>query len=154
MKKYIFLLLIVVIVVSCEKDDFCTQEVVTPNLIIKFMDYRNTEALKARNSLYVWAEAKDSLYKNSSLDSIIIPLNTASNTTVYNIASGKDSISKLTLNYETEHVFVSRSCGFKSIFNNVKITETLAPISWIDSIATKEILTIDNQINAHIIIYH
>lgn len=138
---------------SCEKDDFCTKNPVTPNLVIKFMDATNKTSIKKSDSLYVWANGKDSLYKNATLDSIIIPLNTNATETVYNLASGTLKLNTLKFTYEVNGEFVSRSCGYKAIFNNVKITNT-STSSWISELATTEISTINNQANAHVIIYH
>ena len=52
-KPILFLLLIVVFISSCEKDDFCI-EPVTPNLIIRFYDADNPTEFKSVSELYVW----------------------------------------------------------------------------------------------------
>lgn len=140
---------------SCEKDDFCTENPVTPNLVIKFNNFSDTDKTKKTDSLSVWATGKkDSIYKKVSLDSIAIPLNSITEKTVYNFSKGKDSISKITIFYEPKEKFVSRSCGYKVIFNNVKLSKENSAKSWIDSLSTKEIETINNQENAHITFYH
>ena len=44
MKKYIFLLFICFVgISSCEKDDFCVQDPVTPNLVLRFYDKDDTQ---------------------------------------------------------------------------------------------------------------
>lgn len=155
MKKYILIaFLIITTISSCEKDDFCVENPLTPNLVVKFLNYSDTTKVKKPNSLSVWAKEKDSLYKKIKVDSIILPLNTLATNTIYNLAIGKDSISQLSIQYETKEEYVSRSCGFKIIFNNVKITNNKLTKSWIDSLSTNTIPTINNQNNAHLTIYH
>ena len=90
MKKIIALLFLSIVIISaCEKDDFCTQNPVTSELIIAFYDKDNTENIKKVDELYVWAEGKtDSLLINVSKDSIFIPLNSLTNQTIYNLSKG------------------------------------------------------------------
>lgn len=120
------------------------------------MDKANIKNLKKVSNLSVWAEnRKDSIYKNTGIDSTLaIPLNTITTKTVYNFAKGNDSISKITIEYIPKEDYVSRSCGYRIIFNNVKILKNTLPTSWIDSIPSKTIKTINNQTNAHITFYH
>lgn len=155
MKKNILIILCVLFAIySCEKDDFCTQNPVTPKLIIKFKNYTDITKNKRPSSLYVWANAKDSIYNNASVDSVLLPLNPIANETVYNFSVSNDSISNLKIKYEPKEEFVSRSCGYRLIFNNVVISENSLPKTWIDSISVNQIPTINNQTNAHITIYH
>ena len=73
MKKYLFLLLLTVIVISgCEKDDFCIDEI-TPSLIIRFYDNDNMTSTLSVNELYVWPEGRDSMIVNQTTDSIEYP---------------------------------------------------------------------------------
>ena len=46
---------------SCEKDDFCTKNPVTPMLIIRFYDNIERSNLKNAELLSVWAEGKDTI---------------------------------------------------------------------------------------------
>ena len=47
MKKYIFIIFICLIgISSCEKDDFCVQDSVTPNLVLRFYDKNDVFQLK------------------------------------------------------------------------------------------------------------
>ncbi len=117
------------------------------------MDASNTKLTKKVNSLYIWAEAKDTIYKNVSLDSISIPLNTLTKKTIYNFSKGNDSINKITIEYTTKEEYVSRSCGYKVIFNNLKVSKSSSQKPWINKILTTT-KTINNQNNAHIKIYH
>ena len=57
-----------------------------------------------------------------------------------------------------EEVFVSRSCGFKAIFNNVSVSSDVSN-DWIIGLTetlenTIIIPTIDNETAAHVKIFH
>tara|TARA_R110000787_G_scaffold259559_1_gene364847 strand:+ start:3136 stop:3642 length:507 start_codon:yes stop_codon:yes gene_type:complete len=155
-KYYFFLLLITVLISSCEKDDFCIDPI-TPNMVIRFYDATNITETKAVTDLTVNPSGLDSIYTNESLDSIIIPLDVTSNQIIYNFSSGTN-VDILTIDYEVEEVFVSRSCGFKAIFNNVTITSDAAN-DWIIGLTTTldntvTITTIEDEAAAHVQIYH
>lgn len=154
-KKSLFILLLVSLFTSCEKDDFCI-EPVTPNLIIRFYDASNTSDTKSVSELHVWPEGRDNIYTDVVTDSIAIPLDVNNNQTIYNLSKGTTQ-DVLTIDYEVEEVFVSRSCGFKAIFNNVTISTTN---NWIVSLSTDSvtstttITTIEDESAAHVQISH
>ena len=149
MKKYYFLLLLTVIgVYSCEKDDFCIDPI-TPNLVIRFYDEASTSEIKAVDDLTVWPEGRDSLYVNSATDSIVIPLDVTNAQTIYNFQSGT-IIDQITIDYTVKEIFVSRSCGFKANFSDLATTPTN---NWIQSIQVIS-TTIEDESAAHIQIFH
>lgn len=152
MKKHIVLFIgILTTFLSCEKDDICIEQT-TPNLIIRFYDHENRERLKELSKTYIWAVGKDSLsdYSNETLDSIAIPLNLSANFTkyVFENNSVKDTIE---FNYTRNDIFVSRSCGYKTVFENLTIHNNT--IWWIKD---TEIInsTIENDTTKHINIFH
>ncbi len=155
-KYYLFLSLIALLISSCEKDDFCI-EPITPNMIIRFYNATNISETKAVNDLTINISNLDSIYTNVSLDSIVIPLDVTSNQLIYNFSSGTN-VDILTIDYEIEEVFVSRSCGFKAIFNNVTITSDVSN-DWIIGLTetlenTITIPTINDESAAHVQIFH
>ncbi|CAL2080707.1 DUF6452 family protein [Tenacibaculum dicentrarchi] len=158
MKKYILLLCSCFIGISaCEKDDFCIQNPVTPNLVLRFYDKKNTSKKKKVTRFSIIAQGKDSLFVNQEADSINIPLNSLATQTVYTLKMNatdnlaiNNKIATLTINYKPEEVYVSRSCGYKVIFNDVNLKHT----GWIDNISTSEITTIENQTKAHVQVYY
>jgi len=155
-KYYLFLLLIALLISSCEKDDFCI-EPITPNMIIRFYNATNISETKAVNDLTINISNLDSIYTNVSLDSIVIPLDVTSNQIIYNFSSGTN-VDILTIDYEIQEVFVSRSCGFKAIFNNVTITSDVSN-DWIIGLTetlenTITIPTINDESAAHVQIFH
>lgn len=161
MKKIFYLGILALLgLTSCEKDDFCTSSPVTPNLVLRFYDNSDQTKTKNVSRLSIIAQGKtDSLVINQSLDSIAIPLNSAATTTVYtlkiNEVDGKianNQISTLTINYKAQEEYVSRSCGYRYIFNNVTVTAPSG--TWIQSLTPTDVNTIDNQSRAHVKIYH
>ena len=155
-KYYLFLSLIALLISSCEKDDFCI-EPITPNMIVRFYNATNISETKAVNDLTINISNLDSIYTNVSLDSVVIPLDVTSNQIIYNFSSGSN-LDILTIDYEIEEVFVSRSCGFKAIFNNVTITSDVSN-DWIIGLTetlenTITIPTINDESAAHVQIFH
>ncbi|MDX6745861.1 DUF6452 family protein [Polaribacter sp. PL03] len=162
MKKIILLLLISVAIFSaCEKDDFCTQNPVTSKLIITFYDETNRETSKNVQFLSVWSGTKDTIaqYTSVTLDSIAIPLNSLTSETVYTLkknATGgakiDNEIATFTIKYNTTEEYVSRSCGFKVLFNNVEFSSSAS--SWITDFTPTTITNLNNQTTAHVQIFH
>ena len=155
-KYYLFLSLIALLISSCEKDDFCI-EPITPNMIIRFYDATNTSNTKSVSNLSVNPEGLDVIYSNESLDSILIPLDVTSGQIIYNFSKGNNQ-DIITIDYDVEEVFVSRSCGFKAIFNNVTVTSDVSN-DWIIGLTetsenTITIPTIENESAAHLQIFH
>ncbi|WP_299064611.1 DUF6452 family protein [uncultured Polaribacter sp.] len=153
MKKILFLLsFILLLICSCEKDDFCVQNPVTQSLVIEFYDETSTETLKNVREFYIWAEGKnDSIYINQTINTITLPLNSLTTETVYNFSQEND-VNQFTISYIPEEVFVSRSCGHKIVFNN--LTFSTANNTWIKSFTPNSLTTLENQEEAHVQIFH
>ena len=157
-RSLLYIILITFTFSACEKDDICLLPT-TPKLILRFYDASTPTSTKSPSSLSIWAEGKDTLaaFENVSLDSVFIPLNTNTASTVYHFKTSStgnsidNKINTLTINYTTEEIFVSRSCGFKTIFKNVTITSNN---DWFQSFTPNSITTIDNENIAHINIFH
>ena len=151
MKKYIVFLGLISTLVSCQ-DDFCVDET-TPNFIIRFYDKDSTVDVSKNINLIVNVADLDSLFEGTSIDSIYLPVDTTDTIVTYNfsILDSLNSEETLTINYEVEDVYVSKACGFKSIFNNVSLT--VSQNNWIDSIVQVQ-SEIINDTQAHVKIYH
>ena len=126
-------------------------------MVIRFYNATNITQTKSVEDLSVTPEGFDELYSNANLDSILIPLDVTSNQIIYNLSS-ESNIDIITINYDVEEVFVSRSCGFKAIFNNVSVTSDVSN-DWIIGLTetlenTITIPTIDNETAAHVKIFH
>ncbi len=135
--------------INCEKDDICI-ETTTPKLIIVFYNDTIPAEKKAVTSLTVWADGKENIYENKSLDSIAIPLDLTQNSTLYKFKSGA-IIDSVNFTYDRKDVFVSRSCGFKTTFDNLQIESRSA--NWIKNDTIKN-TTIDNETAVHLTIFH
>lgn len=161
MKKIILLALFTIFVFyGCEKDDFCIKNPVTPNLVLRFYDDADRTSLKTAQQLSVWAENKDTIvtYTSTSTDSIAIPLNSAANSTTYyfktnatDTSISNNEVSSFVINYTPKEEYVSRSCGFKVIFENVSFS---AQNGWIKDFSPATLTTINNQNAAHVQIFH
>ncbi|MFQ3182770.1 MAG: hypothetical protein ACI9Z4_002384 [Polaribacter sp.] len=158
--KKITLLLLLIVVFACEKDDFCIQNPVTSKLIIDFYDDTNRETLKNVTRFSIIAEGEeDSLFVNKTYNNISIPLNYLAAETVYilkrNDANGatiNNEIATFSITYDTEEEFVSRSCGFKVIFKNIAFSSSTN--SWITAFTPTTIRNLDDQNKAHVQIFH
>jgi len=151
MKKYITLIIILIFTIySCEKDDICLEET-TPNMIIKFYDYENPTEIKMVSQLTVWADTLENYISGETIDSIIeIPLNLNEDLTWYYMTSGTETDS-INYVYSRNDIFVSRSCGYKTIYENIEIESTTN--NWIKEIEVIN-TTIDNDTIAQIHIFH
>ena len=150
MRKYLILLIILSFtLINCEKDDICI-ETTTPKLIVVFYNNDIPATKKSVTSLTVAADNLGNLYENQSIDSIAIPLDLTKNSTLYKFKSGT-IIDSINFTYERKDVFVSRSCGYKTIFENLKIERRSA--HWIKNDTIKN-STIDNETAAHLTIFH
>jgi len=150
MRKYLIVLFILCFtLINCEKDDICI-ETTTPKLIIVFYNDTIPAEKKAVTSLTVWADGKENIYENKSLDSIAIPLDLTQNSTLYKFKSGA-IIDSVNFTYDRKDVFVSRSCGFKTTFDNLQIESRSA--NWIKNDTIKN-TTIDNETAVHLTIFH
>ena len=149
MKKIILLLLISLLLFSCEKDDICdASNATTPRLVIEFYDNSvATPTLKSVTNLKAVASGmQEGVVFNNSLpvtnplryltnsNKIYLPLNPSGTTTTYSLkydfggASENEDI--VTYNYATQAVYVSRACGYKYLFN---LTNTNTNILSVDS---------------------
>ncbi|MGJ8761867.1 MAG: DUF6452 family protein [Polaribacter sp.] len=157
MKNSIYKITVILVIgllinTSCTKDDFCLQNPVTPNLVLRFYDDTNKESTKDVSTLYVWAEGKDTIadFNGTSLDSIYIPLNSLTTETVYKLSNGTD-VDTFTITYTPKEEYVSRSCGYKITFNDVTF---YSDNTWIKEFTPSTLTTLDNQNTAHVQIFH
>lgn len=144
LKITLIILLCIIAIASCEKDDICI-EGDTPLLTIDFYDATDTTKLKDVPTLVVQGVLDGSTYPviaNVSLSSIEIPLRTdATNTTFIlsenltpadTTAVNRDTI---TFNYETKELFVSRACGYIANYDGLQAGLSVAdPTQWVKEI--------------------
>jgi len=141
MKKLISLLLVFTFgLSSCEKDDICDANTpTTPRLVISFYDINDPSKPRNVNNLMVIGEGmKTGIIFNKSVtdttkyvtsaSTVSVPLRTDTIATTYkfiynSLSPNPAAINTdvLKINYTHQNVYVSRACGFKTIF-------TLAPV--------------------------
>lgn len=155
MKKASLLFILITLIISyysCERDDICPESTpTTPSLIIDVFDFNNQDNRKNIFDLVIiGVDNPDILpgYNFVSSNNLILPLKTTDNTTQYRLVkeasinnngtpddSTDDFIDgnydTITINYSRREVFVSRACGFKTIFENVTISIEDDTDNWI-----------------------
>ena len=139
MKKIIAIFLIVTFASSsCEKDDICDANTpTTPRLVIDFYNVSNASVKKNVTNLKVIGDGmKDGIVFNpgstgeaqylANGSTISIPLKADANVTKYrfilNFGNANPTLidtDEVTFNYTRNDVFVSRACGFKTLFTFV-----------------------------------
>ncbi|WP_111684232.1 DUF6452 family protein [Winogradskyella tangerina] len=177
MKRIKFLLvLFLVVLVSCERDDICAETTpTTPRLLIEFYDAGSPEDLKSVPRLTLYGEglatdpvepSSSTLIFNSNSNSIELPLivgpENETTTTRFILEqnsnlrideTGTSNIDIIEITYTSEFQYVSRACGFKSIFTNLNLTVDDDTDNWISSIDIIE-PTVENENTVHVHIFH
>jgi hypothetical protein len=179
MKKGIFLLVVFVSIFfsSCEKDDICdANTVTTPRLVLSFYDINNPSVLKSVTKLKVIGEgmtegiifsptAVGDLKYVTSGSTIAIPLKVDQDVTTYNLVFNSGNTNptlvftdKIQINYTRTNVFVSRACGYKTIFTlkpTNPIIHTAVPTTadkWMQYISVEK-SNIENENETHLKIF-
>lgn len=144
MKKTITLLLLFIsLAFSCERDDICDEDTsTTARMIVEFRDVTLTDNPKNVTGLRVEDFDDDTRvltgYNDVTEDQMILPLKTDADVTKYRVyrdyniddngtvndetddfQTGNPDI--ITIEYSRNEVYVSRACGFKTVFENVEI---------------------------------
>jgi len=169
MKKIITLLLLfIAISFSCERDDLCDEDTpTTPSLIVEFRDVILVE--NPKNVSIRVEDVDDSTrvltnYDDVTEDQMILPLKTDVDETKYrvyknyNVATdgtitGNPDV--ITIQYRRKEIYVSRACGFKTIFENVEIIIEPDTDNWMDFAAPiNDNQSVLNENEIHFTILH
>lgn len=168
MKKIILLLFAMTVFSGCEKDDICTDET-TPHLVLEFYDDSNPSVLKNVTSLQITGINSDGtematpLGTYNAVSKILLPLRNTEDVTRFNLVLNSNNASainldKLEFNYTREEIYVSRACGFKTVYElnatgGVVLTDaTPADLFWIRNMSIQT-NTIETENEVHIKIY-
>ena len=166
MKKIVFIALSIILTLSfwnCEKDDICAEDTpVTPRIIIEFYDATATETLKNVSNLVVAEPTFTSGILYSGTSKIEVPIRTNATTTTLNfIQNGgdtdttNDNIDVVTFNYATQNIYISRACGYKTIFKlntTNPLVITTDSNNWIQNTNITQ-FNIENENEVHVKIY-
>jgi hypothetical protein len=134
MKKIIAgLLFVSFFFAACEKDDICDPATpTTPRLVLKFFNKNNVSVVRQTTDLKIIGEGvldnKPLLNRRGETtwnDTIVyLPLRVNQNSTKYRLIlnaddndSTNDRTDILEINYIQNKVYISRACGFKSLFD-------------------------------------
>ena len=175
MKKIVFITLSLLLSLSfwnCEKDDICAEGTpVTPRLIIEFYDAANPTVLKNVTNLRVQGlGAANPLVFNENFEEtnprrfltngnkIAIPLKTFTNISEFDFILNSGDISEntdaITFTYDKDEIYISRACGYKTIFTLTENNPTIFPVSgyWIQNIEVVQ-PNIETENEVHVKIY-
>jgi hypothetical protein len=177
MKKIILLVFALALSFSgCEKDDICDANTpTTPRLVISFYDFLNPSVLKNVTNLKVVGEGMtEGIVFNTATgnnqyvtngNTISIPLKTVGTSTSFSFTLNSGStnpalvnVDNLKFNYTTQELFVSRACGYKTLFTLDPInpyTHTDAAVAdkkWIAYISVEK-SNLENENETHIKIF-
>lgn len=169
MKKKIFTIAFciftIILLGSCEQDDICLEDT-TPRLVIRFYDNENPNDFKKVSNLLVQIQGVSEVFFNetitSSTDSIAIPIMVTDDLTKYTLVLNgndgdetNDNPDILNFTYTREDLFVSRSCGYKTVFHEGLTSLETDTDNWILDVETIDNpQSITNQKNAHVKIFH
>jgi hypothetical protein len=148
---------------NCEKDDICADGTpVTPRIIIEFYDATQPTVLKNITQLGIIEPNFTTGIAFTGVSKIEVPLKTnADITTLWFIENGSDTnitndnIDEITFTYERVDEYVSRACGFKTLFylnETNPVVLTADANNWIQSIQVVQ-PNIENENEVHIKIY-
>jgi len=166
--KHIFkssaIFILFLITIGCETDEICLEDT-TPHLIVRFYNQNIPDELKSVLNLKVNIEGIEGEYENETItvftDSIAIPLMVTENRTrfIFTLPGDEeegveDNLDTISLIYTQEDIFVSRSCGYKTVYHNAKVTLTQDDDNWIKFLEpTADPLEIIDENLAHVKIY-
>lgn len=167
------------IAMSCERDDICpTDSITTPRLFLAFYSIENPEELNPKNVVRFRVqgignnETLPNLDGSSNSQEILIPLKTTEGITEFSmhkdysvddngtpddpsddIINGNEDI--VTIEYTTDEVYVSRACGFKTVFKNIRITVADDGDRWIQNYrSVNDNQIVENEDAPHFILFH
>jgi hypothetical protein len=148
---------------GCEKDDICAgTTITTPRVVIEFYDFNIPTNLKSVSNLKVTGVDGNTNLPDSlgvfTGTTILLPLRASQDNTKYSLILNSTSTANanedfLQFNYTRNNVYVSRACGYKTLFElqgNPSITEDTS--NWIQNLIVTT-TKINDESETHIKIY-
>ena len=163
LKIFFVVLLIANCFWSCEKDDICEAGTpTTPSLVIEFYDNLNAGTKKPVTNLNVIADGNATILKFNGVSKIQIPLKTNIDLSQFkftlnavNPVTSSTNEDILNINYTRKDVYISRACGFKTVFKLNEagvIVQPTDPNKWIKEIVIQK-YNILNENEIHVKIF-
>ena len=153
MIKHLRFLVLTLIFLGCEKDDICIEGSENTNRVtIGFVNYKSR--IQTGISLsYIKGINNDSILSEGfSGNYLKLPLKVNSNQTRYILEHDKIK-DTLKIFHQTNHLYLNRSCGFKSNFVIKSETEIIKESGWIREVSIEKD-SIFNEENTNIFIYY
>lgn len=181
LKPILYFLTIIILNQSCQRDDICTEDTpTTPRLLVEFFDIIEQDVLKSVPRLSVYAAENSPedpntnfVINNSNTNVIALPLivgNEGELTTTRfalemdtNLRLDEDpdtnsNVDIIEITYTPEFQFVSRACGFRSVFTNVSVSVVDDGNNWILLTNFPNIInntiTVEDETATHLNILH
>jgi hypothetical protein len=149
---------------GCEKDDICEAGTpTTPRMIVEFYDNLNPATKKTVTNLGIVADGMTTGILYNGVSKIEVPLQTTADITKYSFIYDSQNVDlllrnedKITINYTRTDVFISRACGYKTVFslldNPNGIIKTIDTDNWIKEIVIQK-YKILNEDEVHVKIF-
>ncbi len=148
-KKFAFIFGIVLLFSGCERDDLCLENPAT-SMNTVFYDYTNQPAPKPLQLTVTYQN--DTIVEPVQTDSILIPLPVHTNQALYVLIRGTNP-DTINISYQTEDLFVSKACGFKTVYKNLQIQLINDSDNWIKQVDIIQPDIVTDTVS-HVKIYH
>ena len=151
MIKHLRFLVLTLIFLGCEKDDICIEGSENTNRITIGFINNESKNLTGINLSFIKGINNDSVLSESfSGSELKLPLMVNSNETKYILELNKVK-DTLIVYHQTSHLYLNRSCGFKSNFLIKSDTEILKESGWIREISiVQDSIFNEEKTNIHI----
>ena len=151
MIKHLRFLVLTLIFLGCEKDDICIEGSENTNRITIGFINNESKNLTGINLSFIKGINNDSVLSESfSGSELKLPLMVNSNETKYILELNKIK-DTLIIYHQTSHIYLNRSCGFKSNFLIKSDTEILKESGWIREISiVQDSIFNEEKTNIHI----
>ncbi len=155
-KISILVLLVATLFYGCEKDDICAETTpTTPRLIIDFYDFTNPTLTKNVTNLGVIGEGVETVILFNGVSKVQIPLDLTKDISKYQFVlnyGNSDPVfintDNLQFDYTRNNVFVSRACGYKTLFTLIPTSPfTQTDSDALDGLWMKNITLLQPNIN-------
>ena len=153
MIKYLHFIILILFFLSCEKDDICIEGSENTNRVtIGFIDNKTKNPIGINLDFVKGVNNDSILSEEFSGSELKLPLMVNSNETKY-ILEQNQVRDTLIIFHQTEHLYLNRSCGFKSNFLIKSETKIIKESGWIREISIVQD-SIFNEENTNIFIHY
>ncbi len=152
MKRLLVFIGLFFLLVSCERDDLCLEK---PSVSMNTVFVNSISGLRESVNLTVLYE-QDTIIAPVTTDSLLIPLPVHEDHFQYVFVNQNGGIANpdtLVFQYRIDEQFISKACGFKTVFYDLQISLIADPDNWIKHVEILESRLTADTLN-HVKIYH